>query len=574
MSDPLSNEGHSDISEDEAIIQAIHQMDVQTLGELLEKRKQNPVPLAADDQGRTALHLAASRPEYKECLELLLQLADGMLDLDAKTRQRKTALEIATEEGCEENVLLLLQKGCNPSSGNVYTAASIGNCRIVEYLLRYLKNEHILGLWKDGVVLRLAQANDHMEAFHLLLRKGASIRSTGVGGNLPLHYICQLLHLDTSYLFQYADLSLINKPNDKGVTPFMYAVQKFDLPGVRHLLENGARTDVYDCRTKGALHYAAEGGRADVLQLLLQFTDLAQYYKYCLATFPCVGLNVARSFCSLTCSALPAVHCLDLLLTSGLPRSILQMPNIIKDSTFQICPPLAYLFEHARGTNKQLISCLQLLLKHKIIMVDEFYAEFPVEWPRSFFVTHPFKRIIRHSESNLNQLFEILIANGVTTDYCLQCYHDNSKSFHTFRDYVNFYMPLIYPMMEKNIEILKLLVSNSVILEPDKLLKLCNWLVNYKELECYWSDVHQYLMRLSPIDCIRVIRSYPQVAWIHLSDIIDGEFSRTTLQQLCRTAIRQHLREPSLEGNLRNFRRKILELPLPNLLKDHLLFKN
>ena len=85
------------------------------------------------------------------------------------------------------------------------------------------------------------------------------------------------------------------------------------------------------------------------------------------------------------------------------------------------------------------------------------------------------------------------------------------------------------------------------------------------------SGMYQYLTQLKPIRCIcELMRSNGQ----RLSDIGSEAFSKVTLQQLCRPVIRQQLREPSLGGNLRNFRRKISELPLPNLLKDFLLFKN
>ena len=141
----VAHQGEPDISLDEAMVRAIRQNDARTLRKLLKKRKRNRVPLAADERGWTALHLAASRPESKECLELLLQLDDSIVNLNAQTVRWRTAIySIATKKGCEENVLLLLQRGCKPYKfTELKIAASQANIKIVEYLLKYLSLIHI-----------------------------------------------------------------------------------------------------------------------------------------------------------------------------------------------------------------------------------------------------------------------------------------------------------------------------------------------------------------------------------------------------------------------------------------------
>jgi len=209
-------------------------------------------------------------------------------------------------------------------------------------------------------------------------------------------------------------------------------------------------------------------------------------------------------------------------------------------------------------------------------MIDEFLSEFQVKWPVDVEFYHPFERLIEHADTDLQkQYFDLLIANGVTTDYCLRCYHDNTRPFDTFTDYDTYYRPVIRLIRSylTDFEMFEQLIYNSVILEPDKLLA---YIIRYDRQVWFSMDhIYKYLTRLKPINCIwELIRSSDSEDNRYMRGMASKEFSRCTLQQLCRTAIRQQLREPSLGDNLRNFRGRIFELPLPNSMKDYLLFKS
>ncbi|KAK7573950.1 hypothetical protein V9T40_011141 [Parthenolecanium corni] len=89
--------------------------DINTLLQLLEELKRNQLPLPANSKNWTALHYAASQPQCKRYLKLVLEYSDSILmDINGLTDDGTTALHIACENCCEESVLILLQKGCGP----------------------------------------------------------------------------------------------------------------------------------------------------------------------------------------------------------------------------------------------------------------------------------------------------------------------------------------------------------------------------------------------------------------------------------------------------------------------------
>jgi len=579
-----SDEGEPDLTV-AAFSQAIQQQDKQTLERLLKKRKEHAVPLPADDRNWTALHLAASDSKYEECLELILRYGDASLDLDAFEMDGKMPLFIACQNGCEKNALLLLQNGCDADQPSLWgdmtalhIAASEGHTNIVEYLLRYPVNveaEQVGGFRP----LHKAAKNGHLEICHRLLQKGASVRSTSESGQLPLHFACIWNRAEVARCLVERDFATINFQNNEGVTPFMYAAMHFDCSEIRYLLENGARLDIFDEVGKSALHYAV--GNAKVFQILLERINFSSFESKWLDTYD-EGPEVR----SLLSSAIDNdVESVNLLLKSNLPRRILEMPDISFDMIYS---PLACILVRFFMTYPDqdlmdrsvecLESSLDLLLTHRITL-NNYFEQLKERYPnRLFDFYHPFSNIFSRSyawprEKQL-RYFNLLNANGVTTDYCLQCYHDNTNLFDDFVDYKRYYEPALDATASGNVEAVKLFMSNSAILEPDILLTI----TEIKERRQVPYCVYEYLtllkpgsmfhehIRLSYFDVLQVLEVYP---YFNAND----RFSRCTLLQLCRTAVRRQLREPTLEDNLKNFQRKISELPIPVTLKEYLLFK-
>ncbi|KAK7573951.1 hypothetical protein V9T40_011142 [Parthenolecanium corni] len=605
---------------------SIQQNDINTLLQLLEELKKNQLPLPAGDKNWTALHHAASEPQYKEYLKLLLEYSDSILmDFNGQTNDGKTALHIACENCCEESVLILLQKGCDPykvTSGEVesgyhedtsfpqengkfsalHIAVTKGCSKIVEYLLDYPENINEPDKWGQTPLHRAAAGKSNSEVGRILFEKGADVRLIDRYGNLPLHYACLSNNLDMIFLIE-CDLTLINCTNNEGCTPLMLAAKSgADVCGLHILCENGAKIDICDESGWTALHYAAANGKVEVLECILQYTEASCFEAWFSNKLNNV-LNAGGKFVSLTCACIKWEYrrnekCLEMLLSSNkLSQSILQAPNIdidFRNNACKISSPLAYLFALCYNTQKEesFYSHLQLLLKYEIIMLDEFFKVYKVKWPECHFrieFVSPFDGILRDSRlpsSKKHHYFHLLNANGITIDYSLQCYHDiNTQSFATFTNYASYYMSVIDEMRLQVVhgsKLLKLILPNSVILEPDNLILLYHKFVNYyvssddaEELYAKrkYRKMHAYLTSLKPV-YYKQPRKYHRYSFLSYPyNTIGEEFSKSTLKQLCRTVIRQHLREPTLEGNLRNFQRKILQLPLSTFLKDYLLFK-
>ncbi|KAK7573943.1 hypothetical protein V9T40_011134 [Parthenolecanium corni] len=594
----------------DSISSSIQRGDRSSMLQLLEELKKNRLPLPASSTNWTALHLAASQPQYKEYLELLLEYSDSILmDINGLTDDGTTALHIACENGCEESVLILLQKGCDPykvtsddNDSALHIAAGKGNSKIIEYLLNYPRNINEPNMWGMTPLHFAAEGKGNLEVGRILLEKGVNVRVHTENGNSPLHYACGEDNLDMIRFLVECDSTLINCMNLEYITPLMLAAKcSSDGRSVRILYENGAQTGPYNCRENGgmALHFAVDGGKVEVLEYMLQFTETS-----CIEAWVSSAQNVLHMgfseyigvFSSLLCRTIDKgnVECLEMLLSSNkLSPSILQAPNIERyDDNCEIYSPLAYLFKNkCRIEDEKFNSYLKLLLKNKIVMLDEFFKVYEVEWPECEIQFHsPFTYILNEGWpfSKIQHYFHLLHANDITIDYSLQCYHDNTQSFATFTNYEWYYQPVIRVMLANNIEVLNLIVPNSAILEPDVMIlqyhKLVDVLWNrngvvinedagFLQFKEKYHSLFEYLMSLKPTyykqpetyDRLRLLL-YPY-------NTIGEEFSKSTLKQLCRTVIRQHLRESTLEGNLRHFHRKILELPLPTLLKDYLLFK-
>ncbi|KAK7573953.1 hypothetical protein V9T40_011144 [Parthenolecanium corni] len=606
---------NSRISEElsDPISQSIQQNDKTTLQQLLEECKKTKLPRPTNHLKWTVLHEAASQPQYKECLELLLDYSNSIcLNINAQTRNGETALHIACQYGCADSTSLLLQKGCNPykvtsrsNNSALHIAAANGYSKIVEYLVEYPENINKRDC--SGLTpLHLAVENDSLESCRILLEKGANPTSTDLQKNIPLHLACRKRNFDMIRLLVEYDSTPINYENSDKMTPIMFeAGHSADPRATIFLHENGAKTDICDKQGRMALHFAVNSGNTELLQYVLQHTDASCIQQWFL-DIP----EILRTECILHSFTGCAIHggnveCLKILLSSDkFSRSILQAPFVKRGPNnyfFNVYSPLAYVFSKlVNFEDEKLNSYLELLLKYKITVSDEFFEALEIVWPQGHIYFHnPFSKIFNKNWPISKQLhyFYWLKTNDVTLDYCLQCYyHDNTEPFATFIDYKAYYEPVIAVAIDNNLQGLKLIMSNSAILEPDEVLVELNFSeMNFvdssdsdesmnvletidtpdvNEFRTRFHSINQYLISLKPIYhkqtelCERINGR----SWYPYSTVGE-EFSQSTLQQLCRTTIRQSLREHTLGDNLRNFRRNILELPLPTKLKDYLLFE-
>ncbi|KAK7574225.1 hypothetical protein V9T40_011416 [Parthenolecanium corni] len=690
-----------------SLLQAFQQNEKHPFVQILRTFTQNPDHTSTDKkEWFTSMYAtAASRSEHKKCLELLLQYGVGMFfDKDDQIgNAKKTALHMACENGCDDNVLVLLHAGCNPniqtSKGEtaLHIASYKGCFKIVKYLLNY--SASINARNKLGrTPLHMAAISRQLHVIQLLLEKGADLQSIDSDGCLPIHSVYDRCRYFKSarFLLEH-DLTTINSQDSEGNTPLMCALahkcghtefnhfwlnygEKIKFCNerdkttksnkyIRFLLKNGAKTEFCNKRGRTALHLAVEAKNHEILPLLLKITDMKWMEQtlsssiidwkiengvvyprtsfiengvvYPRTSFPpdaFMGFSVdsrlknhfdnvedekeyryfrrlihlkstvGSHFGSLLHYALRTldVKTVSTLLTSELPKCILQSPIFRKQYIYS---PLAFLLDNFDGAKEEEFNaCLNLLLKHKITTLDDFNRVVPIKWPVYDYYSDfpdPFSIIIKNSYLRSKQRYyvNLLIENDVTADYNLQCFYDNKRPFvfsSRGNDYYSMYKTVTDTIGSSNLEMLKLMISNSVILESDILLKYffsrdgrmhitgATYKIDIDDPKpikgCDKTyEVYLYLISLKPLKYKKrpkCYKNYERDLWSAMRHEqpsafkLREEFSNVTLKQLCRTFIRQHLRGPTLEDNLRNFKKNILELPLPKCLNDYLLFKN
>ncbi|KAK7574224.1 hypothetical protein V9T40_011415 [Parthenolecanium corni] len=595
-------------------------------------------PNIKTNTGETALHIACSKGYVK----IVKHLLDHFAYVDEQNNDGYKPLHLACKNGSEENVLMILQNGYIPNSRGgawemaLHVAYSEGHLKIVEHLLNY--GGVIYERDRDGnTPLHIAVMFNEIEKVRILLEKPANLQLPNECGQTPLHKASHLndgnSSVEIAARLLERDTYTINYQDDNGCTPLMDAVRVGNnLPYIKYLLERGAKTEFRNKQGQTTLHLAIENHiDTETVALVLKKTD-TKWIEQCLLNSPItIEKPTENTFHPLLDKVIyySVTEVLSVLLSSTLPKSVLQIPILVEDDgKTVIYSPLTYLFYvfKMKKETEKFETGLHLLLKHKITTLDEFNRAIRVDWSH-FWYSHPFSFIFSDSyfSSKRDYFLSLLNDNNVTADYCLQCYHDNTEPFYSFHAYENYYEPLMDVLRNNNLEKLKFMLSNSAIVEPDKLL------FNYFHLTSvtYCSDdrkcfrykdynkaygIYQYLISLKPmyyrqIGCHKFnlptsfsndTKSYRNIVrnlktkskehppsfivskefWNAISKehssffSISEEFSKVTLQQLCRTVIRQHLRGPTLEDNLCNFKKNISELPLPNVLKDYLSFKN
>ncbi|XP_075845691.1 B-cell lymphoma 3 protein isoform X1 [Microtus pennsylvanicus] len=152
-------------------------------------------PMALDRHGQTAVHLACEH-RSPSCLQALLDNATpGSVDLEARNYEGLTALHVAVNTGCQEAVLLLLERGADIDAVDIKSGRS---------------------------PLIHAVENNSLSMVQLLLLHGANVNAQMYSGSSALHSASGrgLLPLVRTLVRSGADSGLKNCHND---TPLMVA---------------------------------------------------------------------------------------------------------------------------------------------------------------------------------------------------------------------------------------------------------------------------------------------------------------------------------------------------------------
>ena len=265
-------------------------------------------PSLRDPKGFNALHLAATMGLEKIMIELLAQKMD--ID-DQEAPAYNTALHCATRSNRPLIVKLLLERGANVNvqqkGGHhitpVHLACSLGNCKVLEVLLRWNPNLGLRDIQKR-TPLDVASQAKHKDALELLLKAGANpnneetngpctfwqmmslknldlaqvlldhgadIDRRGRKGETVLHYVAGL-NEETQMQFMLDNHADIEATDSTGMTPLMVAaVYKCNI-SLGMLLDNGANVHA-KLRAYGitALHMAVRSDSIDAVSMLLAF---------------------------------------------------------------------------------------------------------------------------------------------------------------------------------------------------------------------------------------------------------------------------------------------------------------
>ena len=214
------------------------------------------------------------------CIALATDLLDHGASVDARDRFGARPLSHAARFGHLEMVDLLLARGAPIDARNLagatalYFAADGGRLSVAQRLIERGADVNLTG--RSGISPVAAAAYAGSDAIvEALIAHGADERVADDTGKPPIVYAAARAKLDIVKRLLGRDID-INARYQHQLTLLMWAsgadekVSEADaIKVVQYLVDAGARIDNRDARGRTALMVAAEGGRAEIVALLL-----------------------------------------------------------------------------------------------------------------------------------------------------------------------------------------------------------------------------------------------------------------------------------------------------------------
>ena len=214
------------------------------------------------------------------CIALATDLLDHGASVDARDRFGARPLSHAARFGHLEMVDLLLARGAPIDARNLagatalYFAAEGGHVRVADRLIGLGADVKLTGRSGISPVAAAAYAGSD-RIVEALIAHGADERVADDTGKPPIVYAAARAKLDIVERLLGRNID-INARYQHELTLLMWAsgadekVSEADATKVvKYLLDAGARLDDRDARGRTALMIAAEGGRAEIVALLL-----------------------------------------------------------------------------------------------------------------------------------------------------------------------------------------------------------------------------------------------------------------------------------------------------------------
>jgi ankyrin repeat protein len=212
---------------------------------------------------------------------LATELLDGGATVDARDRFGARPLSHAARNGHLEMVDLLLARGAPINARNLagatalYFAAERGHVAVAQRLIERGADVKLTGRTGTSPVAAAAYAGSD-PIVEMLLAHGADERAPDETGKPPIVYAAARANLDIVKRLLARGID-VNARYANDLSLLMWAAgadEKVPEADARkvvvHLLDVGAHIDDRDARGRTALMIAAEGGRADIANLLLE----------------------------------------------------------------------------------------------------------------------------------------------------------------------------------------------------------------------------------------------------------------------------------------------------------------
>ncbi|XP_066452659.1 ankyrin repeat and SOCS box protein 14 [Eleutherodactylus coqui] len=526
-------------SEHDKIVAAIRVGDEKTLTKLC---VHHSAFLEADDRGWTPLHEAAAQRD-KTILEITFKSTDSSV-WEQETLKGETPLFVAVDHCRLDNVSFMLSNSCDPDAKNhaedslLVIATRHGSYDIAALLLRHNANV-MLACADNRIALHEAAKLGRKDITGLLLRGGANPDYASNFGFTPLALAAQNGHTDVMELLIQKGASVMAQASDSASILFEAAAAG-NPDSVSLLLEYGADANIPKHSGHLPIHRAAYRGHLLALRMLIPVTDLSA---------------IKRSGISPVHSAAAGGHpeCLDLLLRSGFDVNFMLAQRVRKGYDDERKSALYFavsnsdissaklLLDAGALPNQDPVNCLQvalrmgnyelvnLLLRHGA-NVNYVSKINPLHFPSA--LQYALKDEV---------MLRMLMNYGYNVYKCFECPHGNNV--HSILGYEGWTSTIIKDTMFCEVITLTWLrhLSGNVVrvmLDYVDRVEFCSKLKDTLTKQKLWPEIHS-------------ISTNPR-----------------TLKHLCRLKIRKcmgrlHLRCPVFMSFL----------PLPNRLKDYILYK-
>ncbi|KXZ41601.1 hypothetical protein GPECTOR_372g153 [Gonium pectorale] len=238
---------------------------------LQQQLQHQPHPFDYVEGEWTPLHRAAENG-HVEAVQALLQ-AGANTDARDSTNQN-SPLYLAAQNGHVEVVKALLQAGADKYTANkawwtpLHKAAEWGHTEVVQALLEAGADKDVIDN-NRSTPLHLAAEDGHNEAVQALLGAGADTRARdGASGRTPVHLAAQNGHVDAMQVLLGVGA---NKDTDENLLVDVVMMFMCCWCCGCCLHDNKVDDEGSVCTRRGntPLHYAAESGHTEVLQVLL-----------------------------------------------------------------------------------------------------------------------------------------------------------------------------------------------------------------------------------------------------------------------------------------------------------------